>query len=400
MYKGGVGQANSQKIIRTLELALDAGCPFIAIWDSGGLRVDEGLAAVDAVGLIYQRFLDAQGLIPLISLVLGPCPGSLSLLPAASDLTVLAADKGGVFLQGPGITAAEEKPSLTAQDIGGADVHSKWSGLAAVTTKTGADAITLCRQLLDYIPDNADGFIYSVEGDDPNRSELSLDELASSLDQGYDVHHVLDAVFDKDSIVELYPDFATELYGGLARIGGKVVLFLANAAKELGLSSAAKIESLLSLAERFNYPLITFTDTVGFQTGTEMEKAGISRVAARIMAAFSSVHVTRINVVLGQAIGQAYLIFNSKVSGANIVYAWPTAEIGALRADSAVHLFKQDALENAKDPIADKEKIISEYRLNEMAPDKAASYGAVDEVIRPSATRPRIYSALQVLEGL
>lgn len=401
VYHGGVGQANSAKLIRTLDLAIEANSPFIVLWDSGGIRVDEGLLALDAVGTIYQRFLDARALIPIVSLVVGPCPGSLSMLPTASDLLVMSADKGGVFLQGPGITAAEENPQLKTGDIGGASVHSQFSGLAALVADTVAETIVLTRQLMTYLPDNSNGFLWSIEGqDDPNRSELELDQIAASLDDGYEIRDILDAVFDHDSVLELYADFATELNAGFARLSGQPVIYLANAENEMGADAATKIERLLGLADRLNYPLVSFTDTIGFKAGSEMEKLGISECASRVMAAFSNCEVARLNVVIGQAIGQGYLVFNSKPSGASMVYAWPTAEIGAMRADSAVHLFHQNELAALDDPIRDREALVEAYRTHEMSPMKAASQGAIDEVIRPSATRPRLYSALQLLLGL
>lgn len=401
VFHGGIGQANSAKFKRTLELAKQAGSPFIALLDGGGIRVDEGLAALDSVGEMYQELLDARGLIPVISLILGPCPGTMSFLPAASDIVIMAESSGGIYLQGPGITAAEENPELKPTDIGGATVHSTESGLASLITEDEAGALKLCRRLFTYLPDHAAGFLWTLEGDDdPNRCELALDDLAENMDDGYEIRNVIDAVFDHDSILELYADFATEIKAGLATIGGQPIIYLANNRRELGLSSADKIETVLSLADRLNFPVITFTDTHGFSSGRAMERSNIASVAARVMAAFCALNVTRINIIVGQAIGQGYLVFNSKVSGADMVYAWPTAEIAVLGADSAVNLFWQKALQEAKNPLTDKAEIILRYRNSEMTAQKAASEGAVDEVIRPSATRPRIYSALQLLEGL
>lgn len=401
VYQGSIGLANSRKFIRALELAEEAECPFIALLDSGGIRVDEGLEVLDAVGRIYRRLQEARPLIPLVSVVLGPCPGTLSLLPAASDITILSAEKGGIFLQGPGITAAEENPELKPADIGGTAVHGHSNGLATLSAPDETEAINLTRKILQYLPDHAGGFLWTIEGDDdPNRSELSLDELAEKMDDGYEIDTIIHNVFDKDSVLEMYPDFATELKSGLATIGGQPVLYVANNKAEMGLSSADKIEQMILLADRLNYPLITFTDTCGFASGTEMEKSAISTVAARVMDAFTSADITRINVIVGQAVGQGYLLFNSKVSGASVVYAWPTAEISVLRADSAVNLFWGKQLQDSADPIEDKKRLISQYRSAEMSPDKAMSNGAVDEIIRPSATRPRIFSALQILEGL
>ena len=401
VYSGGFGQANSAKFRRTIELAKQASSPFIAIFDSGGIRVDEGLASLDAVGELYQCLLDARGQIPLIALVLGPCPGALSFLPAASDFVIMVEDKGGIYLQGPGITAAEENPELKPADIGGADVHASQSGLASLTAGDDQAALKLCRRLLRYLPDHAAGFLWTLEGDDdPNRCDLRLDEIAGNLDDGYEMNEVITAVFDHDSVLELYANFGAEVKTGIATIGGQPVIYLANNRREMGLSSADKIETMVSLADRLNYPVITFTDTHGFSTGREMERSNIVGVAARVMAAFCETNVTRLNIIIGQAIGQGYLVFNSKSSGADMVYAWPTAEVSLLRADSAVNLFRQNELKEAKDPLRDKAAIIMNYRNSEMTAQKAASEGAVDEVIRPSATRPRIYSALQLLEGL
>lgn len=401
VYQGAVGHANGVKLLRCLELAVEAASPFIILWDSAGIRADEGMLALDAVGRIYEAMLEAREFIPLISLVLGPCPGSLSILPTVSDLLIFAADKGGLFLQGPGITAAEENPRLEARDIGGATVHAASTGLATVVAKNSSEAIALSRRLFSYIPDNVNGFVWTEDwSDDPNRCELVLDELAGQIDDTYEMADVLEAVFDKESVVELYKDFATELRAGFARLGGQPLLFIANDEAEFAFDSATKVEKIISLAERLNYPLITFTDAQGYRSGTEAERAGISQVAARMMAAFSASSITCLNVIVGKAIGQAFLTFNSRSTGASMVFAWPSAEIGLLRPDSAVHLFKKAELAEAEDPIADKAKIINQYRNEEMSPDRALSQGLIDEVIRPSSTRPQLYSALQMLRVL
>lgn len=401
VYHGGVGQANAAKFIRTIELAIQAASPLIVIYDSGGLRVDEGLMAMDAVGAMYQALLEARELIPVIALVPGPAPGVLSILPAASDFVIMAEDGGGIYLQGPGITAAEEDPTKSPADIGGAAVHAKASGLASLTAKTSDDMLSLSRKLLTYLPDHVGGFLWTESiSDDPNRTEERLDRLAENMDSGYEIADIVSDVFDHDSILELYADYATEIYGGLATLGAQPVLFIANKKPLMGLLSATKIESLLTLANRLNYPVISFTDTSGFISGFASEAQNITAVAGRIMKAFTESAVTRINIIIGEAIGQGYLVFNSKATGADLVYAWPTAAIGVLRPDSAVNLFLTDELKRSEDPITARKTLEAEYRKQEMSARMAESTGAIDEEIRPAATRPRIYSALQILEGL
>ncbi|MDI9498383.1 MAG: carboxyl transferase domain-containing protein [Bacillota bacterium] len=399
--QGGVGLSHVGRFARSLELALQSGAPLISLLDAGGLLVDEGLPLLTALAGLYQDFSAAREIVPTVAVVLGPCPGSLSFLPAQSDIVIVAEDRGGIYLQGPGITGAEEGKGRSPSDIGGARVHAATSGLATMTAPDAAAALALARQTFALLPDDFTGFATVVGDDDPNRSDACLDELAAALDSGFDTAAVMDAVFDATPALSLWSDYAPELDCRLTTLGGAPVLAVATAGPELGTQAAAKLEKIVALAERFSYPLVTFAHFDGFAAGADADAEGISAAAARMLALFGEMEaVPRVAVVCGRQIGAALLAFNSRLNGADFVFAWPTAEIGLLRPDAAVALYRADELAASSDPIAKRPELEAEYSANEMGAANAVAAGLVDEVILPSATRPRLYSALQTIAGL
>ncbi|MDI9470579.1 MAG: carboxyl transferase domain-containing protein [Bacillota bacterium] len=399
--QGGVGLSHVRRYAQTIELALKAGAPLISLLDAGGLLVDEGLPLLTALAELYQDYAAAREIVPTVAVVLGPCPGSLSFLPAQSDIVIVAEDRGGIYLQGPGITSAEEGKGRSPSAIGGAQVHATASGLATMTAPDASAALVLARQTFALLPDDCTGFDSPVSDEDPNRSAESLDELAAALDSGFDAAAVMDAVFDAAPVLPLWADFAPELDCRLAALGGAPVLVAATAGPELGTRAAAKLEKLTALAERFSYPLVTFAHLDGFAAGASADADGISAAAARMFSLFAGMEAApRVAVVCGRQIGAALLAFNSRLNGADFVFAWPTAEIGLLRPDAAVALFLGDELAASSDPIARRPELEASYSANEMGAANAVAAGLVDEVILPSATRPRLYSALQTIAGL
>ena len=270
-----------------------------------------------------------------------------------------------------------------------------------MTAPDAAAALALARQTFALLPDDFTGFATVVGDDDPNRSDACLDELAAALDSGFDTAAVMDAVFDATPALSLWSDYAPELDCRLTTLGGAPVLAVATAGPELGTQAAAKLEKIVALAERFSYPLVTFAHFDGFAAGADADAEGISAAAARMLALFGEMEaVPRVAVVCGRQIGAALLAFNSRLNGADFVFAWPTAEIGLLRPDAAVALYRADELAASSDPIAKRPELEAEYSANEMGAANAVAAGLVDEVILPSATRPRLYSALQTIAGL
>ena len=398
---GGVGAAQARRFARAISLAVRANAPFIALLDAKGLRVDEGTAVLAAVAELYDALADANEFVPTLSLVLGSCPGTLSFLPSRSDIVIVAEDRGGIFLQGPGITSAEEGKGRSPAEIGGAEVHASRSGLATMTAADAEAALAMARDVFGLLPDNLMGFAELLASeDDPNRSEEGLDQLAEGLDSGFDAAAVLDLVFDVDRGFELYPAFAPELLCRVTTLAGAPVVAIATAERQLGLGSARKLARVLDFAERFAYPVVSFMHLDGFVDGPDADADGISEVAAEVMALFSDLDVPRVAIVCGRAIGAGLMAFNGRLNGADVVYAWPTAEIGLLRADAAAALFRADALAASEDPLAEREGIIRDYAQSAMGAAQAVRDELVDEVILPSATRPRIFSALQVIADI
>ncbi|NJP40787.1 hypothetical protein HCH52_06945 [Oscillospiraceae bacterium HV4-5-C5C] len=401
VYKGSLSRLNTAKFARHILRAKSSGAPFLALLDSAGIRAEEGLSLLSDTADLIWTIKEAREEIMFISLVLGPCPGVQSFIAANSDLVLMAADQGGVFLHGPGVTAAEYDPQMTPADIGGAAVQADRSGLAALVADNEDGLFELTRRLFTYLPDDFSGFAdaITVKDGDPNRCDPVLDELAAGLDAGTSADQITAAIFDQDGMIELFAHYGQGLSGGLTTLAGIPLVYMANRQRVMGLAELDKCGKLLQLAERFNYPLISFTDVESFAGGPEAEAKGISRAAAALLAAFGDLSVPRLNVITGAALGSAFLTFNSKATGADMVYAWPTAEIGLLRPDSAVALFKRKALKAAADPQALRQELEATYASKDMGPAEAANLGLIDELIRPSATRPRLYSALQLIGG-
>lgn len=398
VYGGSMGQRHAEKIIKVIERARASGVPFIGLYETGGVRIDEGLAALEAVSSVLQALQAASGEVPLLSIVYGPCAGSAALLAGLSDLTILAADRGALTLNGPGVLAALANKPLTPVDLGGYAVQGQKTGLAALSAAKASDLPALVRQVFAYLPDTAEGFTFELAAaDDPNRCEPSLDELAAGLDDGIDMQKVVEAVFDLESFLELSPDFAVPALTGLARLDGRVVGVAALAGTRLTGAMADKFTGFIQLCDRLNLPLITLLDTAGYELSAAAEQAGLVSAATRLFAAGSSCQIPRLTVAVGELIGPAYVSLASRGAGNDWLLAWPTATLAPTTADTAVHILAREAIAAAADPASARRELAERYAATQASPQAGAAQGLVDELIAPSTTRPRLISALQLL---
>lgn len=398
VYGGSIGEMHAAKICKSIQLALSAQVPFIGLYDTGGTRIEEGIIGLEGLGTLLATLHSATGEIPLIAAVFGPCAGGAAFAAAISDFVLMNEKGSGIFMNGPMVTTAVEGKSIEPSEIGGARIHAEQTGLASFTAADEPGMIAGIRELLTYLPDCAAGFtIPGTPLDDPNRTSERLDVIAAELDSGYDIQEIIRETFDSSSFLETSAGFSPGLVTGLARLNGQVVGVLASKATRMDAAQSRKAVRLIDLCDRFALPLITLTDAEGYIIGIDAEKNGLVQAGAELMQAMLCLSVPRISVIIGKAIGTAYLTLSSKSCGADLVYAWPTAEIAVANPDTAAHIIYRKEIAAATDPAAARNDFVQRYSNEIASPYVAASLGAVDEVIRPSATRPRLVSALEML---
>ncbi|MDD2534927.1 MAG: carboxyl transferase domain-containing protein, partial [Eubacteriales bacterium] len=395
VYGGSMGQKHAAKIAKAIDLARAAGVPFIGLYESGGVRLEEGLAALEAVSDVLAALSAATGEIPLIAAVYGPCAGSSALMAGLSDVTILRADKAALSVNGPGVLAARTNQNLTPIQVGGTAIQGDMTGLAALSAATEQAMPAAIRKLLTYLPDTAEGFLFEQASvDDPNRCESALDTLAMDLDQGIDISVAIDLIFDQGSFLEMRAGYANQLVTGLARLDGQVVGLVAVSGARLSIQMTDKAIQLLQLCDRLAIPVITLLDTAGFELSLDAEKSGLLSAATRLFQTTSQAQSPRISVILGHAIGPVYVALASKGSGADLVLAWPTATLAAVPADTAAHILYRQAIAAAADPTTARAELADRFATEVASPSVAAGSGLIDEMIAPSATRPRLISAL------
>lgn len=395
---GSIGQRHAAKIAKVIRLAQRAGVPFIGLYETGGVRIDEGLSALEAVSDVLAALQAASGDIPLIAAVYGPCVGSAALFAGLSDLTLMSKEQGVLTLNGPGVIAAVENKPVKATDLGGYAVHGSKTGLAALSGADDQAVTRLIRKVLAYLPDTSEGFFSDpLSQDDPNRCEAALDTLAEQLDAAVDVRTVAQLIVDQQSLLELHADFAPEWMTSLAHLDGRSVGLMGLSGSRLTVAMTEKATRFTAFCDRMNLPVITLLDCAGFAVSSDEESQGLTLAAARLFAVNQSASIPRLTVVMGQAIGPAYTVLASRGAGTDAILAWPTAELAPTTADTAAHILKRSEIAAAADPISARTELTKLYADSVSSPFTAAAQGLVDEIIAPSATRPRLISALQTL---
>ena len=399
---GSFSEVQAQKICRIQDLALESGIPLIGLNDSGGARIQEGVRSLAAYGEVFVRNVMASGVIPQISLIMGPCAGGAVYSPALTDFVIMAGDSF-MFLTGPDVIQAVTGETVSALELGGADVHMARSGVAHLAADTEVAGLGLVKQLLSYLPQNNNEDPPQLAPQDP---PTRMDDALNSLipegeNQPYDMRDAIAMIFDRDSFLEIQPAFAANAVVGFARLDGYSVGLVANQpaymSGALNIDASDKIARFIRICDAFNLPVITFIDCPGFLPGTDQEYGGVIRHGAKIIYAYCEATVPKISVVTRKAMGGAYVAMSSKQMRTDLAFAWPTGQIAVMGAEAAVRVLFRREVEAAADPDAKARELIEHYRERFFNPYRAADVGQIDEVIEPRETRPRLVRALEIL---
>ena len=399
---GSFSEVQAQKISRIQDLAIESGIPIIGLNDSGGARIQEGVRSLAAYGEVFVRNVMASGVIPQLSLILGPCAGGAVYSPALTDFIIMAGD-ATMFLTGPDVIKAVTGEQVSAQTLGGADVHTGRSGVAHLAADTEVAGMALMKRLLSYLPQNNNEDPPQITPDDPpNRMDEALNTLIPADEhQPYDIRDAIEAVFDRASFLEIQPHFAANAVVGFTRLDGYSVGVVANQPAHmsgaLNIDASDKIARFIRICDAFNIPVVTFVDCPGFLPGTEQEYGGVIRHGAKIIYAYCEATVPKISIVTRKAMGGAYVAMGSKQMRIDLAFAWPTAQIAVMGAAPAVRVLYREDVKNAPDPAAREAELVAAYRKEFFNPYRAADMGQIDEVIEPRETRPRLARALEIL---
>ncbi|MCX7843175.1 MAG: methylmalonyl-CoA carboxyltransferase [Clostridia bacterium] len=402
---GSLGEMHAKKITKVMDMAMKMGAPFISINDSGGARIEEGIDALSGFGDIFFRNTLASGVIPQISVIMGPCAGGAVYSPAITDFVFMVEKTSQMFITGPQVIKAVTGEDVTFEKLGGADTHNSISGVAHFKSADEKECIEQIKRLLSFLPENnlCDAPVYQ-SADDMNRiSEEISDIIPEGTNKPYDMKEIITRVVDNGDFLEIQKHFAQNIIIGFARMNGSTVGIIANQpsvmAGSLDVNSSDKGARFVRFCDAFNIPVITFTDVPGYLPGVGQEHSGVIRHGAKLLYAFSEATVPKINVIVRKAYGGAYIAMNSKHLGADMVFAWPTAEIAVMGPDGAANIIFRKEIADAEDPVAARNSKIEEYRNKFSNPYIAASRGYVDDVIEPATTRIRLISSLEMLSS-
>jgi propionyl-CoA carboxylase beta chain len=402
---GSLGRAHADKIIKVQDLAMKNGAPIIGLNDSGGARIQEGVVSLGGYADIFLRNTLSSGVIPQISCILGPSAGGAVYSPALTDFIVMTKNKSYMFVTGPDVVKSVTHEEVTSEELGGAMTHNETSGVAHFAAENEEHAIYTVRQLLSYLPlNNMEDAPTIVTQDDPLRTDATLDTLIpDNPNKPYDMHEVINAVVDENSLLEVHEYYARNIIVGFARLNGRSVGIVANQpsvlAGVLDINASVKAARFVRFCDCFNIPLITFEDVPGFLPGVTQEHGGIIRHGAKLLYAFAEATVPKITVITRKAYGGAYDVMSSKHIRGDVNLAWPNAEIAVMGPEGAINILYRRELAEAADPQARRAELIQEYRDKFANPYVAASWGYLDDVIEPSQTRPRLINALEMLRN-
>ena len=400
---GSLGQMHAAKICKVQDMAIKLGCPCIGINDSGGARIQEGIDSLRGYGDIFYRNVQASGVIPQICVIMGPCAGGAVYSPALMDFILMTDKTANMFITGPQVVKAVTGEQVSAEELGGAFVHSKTSGVASLMFPDEISTLEGVKKLLSYIPQNnlEDVPLENTE-DDPNRTDEELSNiLPDSPNKPYDVKEIIKRVVDNGEFFELQPLFATNIVICFARLDGKSVGIIANQpnsmAGVLDINAADKAARFIRFCDSFNIPLVTLVDTAGYLPGVGQEHNGVIRHGAKLLYAYSEATAPKITLIIRKSYGGAYIAMCSKHLGADMVYAWPSAEIAVMGPDGAANIIFKKDIDKAEDPKKVRAEKIEEYKKEFANPYRAAVRGYVDDVIEPEYTRSYLINALHLL---
>ncbi len=404
VFGGALGEAHAMKIVQVMETARKAGVPIVGFNDSGGARIQEGVLSLGGYGDVFYQNVLLSGVVPQVSLVLGPCAGGAVYSPALTDFVIMTRGTGQMFITGPDVVRAVTSEEVTMEALGGARAHAELTGVSHFTAETDRDAIELSRHLLSYLPLN------NLE-EPPLAAAAPADAAAKELETivpeeanaPYDVHAILERVLDLESFLEVQAEWAANVVVGFARLDGRPVGVVANnpsvLAGTLDINASTKAARFVRFCDAFHLPLLTFVDVPGFLPGTAQEHGGIIRHGAKLLYAYADATVPMLTVILRKAYGGAYVVMCSKHLGGDMNLAWPTAEIAVMGAEGAVNILSRRELDAAGEAERDalRQKLTAEYRREFLNPYLAAERGYIDDVIDPADTRARLVAGLRML---
>ncbi len=403
VYGGSLGSAVAEKICKIMDMAMDVGAPVVGLKDSGGARIQEGVASLDGYGRIFERNVRASGVIPQISVIMGPCAGGAVYSPAMTDFVFQVDGTSHMFITGPDVIKTVTGEEVSFEELGGAITHASKSGVTHFVAHNGDDALDAVRYLISFLPqNNMENPPYFSPTDSRDRVEDSLDRIIpDSANQPYDMVHVIETVVDDGEFFQVHEHFAKNMVVGFARLDGHAVGIVANQpaflAGTLDIEASEKGARFVRLCDAFNIPLVTFVDVPGFLPGVDQEHGGIIRHGAKLLYAFCEATVPRITVITRKAYGGAYVVMNSRGIRADLVYAWPSAEIAVMGAQGAVNVIFRREIADSPDQEGRRRELIADYEAQFNNPYRAAELGLVDEVIEPRETRVKVIRALEML---
>lgn len=402
---GSLGEMHAKKICKVMDMALKMGAPVVGINDSGGARIQEGVDALSGYGSIFFRNTIASGVIPQISVIMGPCAGGAVYSPALTDFVFMVDKTSQMFITGPQVIKAVTGEEVSSEELGGAMTHNQTSGVAHFISKDEKECIEDIKRLLSFLPsNNMEGTpVYECD-DDLNRIEDKLNEIVpDNPNKAYDMKEVIEAILDNGDFMEVQPYYAMNIITGYGRLNGRSIGIIANQPKVLAgcldINASDKAGRFIRTCDAFNIPVLNLVDVPGFLPGTNQEYGGIIRHGAKMLYAYSEATVPKVTLITRKAYGGAYLAMCSKDLGADQVFAWPKAEIAVMGPEGAANIIFKKEIESAEDPVTARQEKIQEYRDKFATPYIAASRGYVDDVIEPALTRQRLISAFDMLES-
>ncbi len=405
VFGGSLSSVVADKICKIMDTAMQVGAPVIGLKDSGGARIQEGVASLHGYGRIFERNVRASGVIPQISMIMGPCAGGAVYSPAMTDFVYQVEGTSHLFITGPDVIRAVTGEEVTPEALGGAAAHARVSGVTHFVAATEAEGLEELRFLLSFMPqNNMEAPPHFTPMDHPDRMNEALTEIIpDSANQPYDMVKLIEHVVDDGQFYQVHEHFAANIVVGFARLDGYSVGIVANQpavlAGVLDIDASVKAARFVRFCDAFNIPLVTFVDVPGFLPGVDQEHGGIIRHGAKLLYAFCEATVPRITVITRKAYGGAYLVMNARGLRADLVYAWPTAEIAVMGAQGAVNVIFRRDIADADDPDTKREGLMAEYERRFNNPYVAAELGLVDDVIEPRQTRPKLIRALEALRN-
>jgi acetyl-CoA carboxylase carboxyltransferase component len=402
---GSLSQAHAEKICKIMDMAMKTGAPVIGLNDSGGARIQEGVDSLGGYAEIFLRNTLSSGVIPQISVIMGPCAGGAVYSPALTDFIIMVKDTSYMYITGPDVVKTVTHEDVTHEELGGALVHATKSGVCHLVADNETQALLLVRELLSFIPNNnMEDPPFMPSNDDPLRADVELDSsIPDNPNKPYDMKDIVRKIVDDGHFFEIHEQFAMNIVVGFARLGGHSVGIIANQpavlAGVLDIDASEKAARFIRFCDAFNIPLVTFVDVPGYMPGTQQEYGGIIRAGAKLLYAYCEATVPKLTVTTRKSYGGAYCVMSSKHLRGDLNLAWPTAEIAVMGPDGAVSIVFRRELDEAADPVARKAELVNDYREKFASPYVAAEHGYIDDIIEPRDTRARLINGLEVLQN-